>query len=69
MSMLPSGKGKCDKCGQLEESTSIVLFLIVNDVDLETGLTKTLYFCRRNQCSDEVLAGGEKTAKKKGKKS
>lgn len=65
MSMLPSGKGKCDKCGQLEESTSIVLFLIVNDVDFETGLTKTLHFCRHKgkNCASKVLAAGAKETK------
>ncbi len=44
----------CDRCGQAEESTSVLLFVTVSDLASDGLSQEMLHFCRRNGCAGKV---------------
>lgn len=55
MSTTPTGKGKCDSCGQLEDNTALIYFVAVNDLDSTDGSVTILLYCRRNGCAQGLI--------------
>lgn len=58
MTLLADGRGQCNRCGQEEESTSILLFLTVSDIT-DTAAMDVRHYCRRNGCSTAIRDAGQ----------
>lgn len=57
MGMNVDGTATCTLCGATLPGYGVIYGVLVNDVDVKSGNTRSMIFCYANKCNDKVLTG------------